>query len=208
MATKITDTEMASDQTRHTARAWPVPDEPTLWSVTWLPGRALTRDQAVTAMTIAEFAITHRGALGDVLSPAWSHLAAWADKIGITPERALALASASPEDHAADGAAVSAPDFSRGLEELAGLINFQVGAWHDFGYEVPPAPECKPVPPLGERSAEAIKAGHEAVKAIDDLTRQLYGLREQLVGELRQDEDLRAERVDAMLARLRQERQS
>jgi hypothetical protein len=101
---------------------------------------------------------------------------------------------------------VTAPGFPHGIEELAGLINFRVGAWHDFGYEMPPTPECKPVPPLGERSAAAIKAGHEAVEAIDELARQLYRLREQLVGELRQDEDLRADRVDAMLARLRQER--
>jgi hypothetical protein len=105
------------------------------------------------------------------------------------------------------GTKISDTDFSHGLEELAGLINFRVGAWHDFGYEVPPAPECKPVPPLGERSAEAIKAGHEAIKSIDELTRQLYRLREQLTGELRQDEDVRADRVDAMLARRRQERQ-
>jgi hypothetical protein len=103
---------------------------------------------------------------------------------------------------------LSAPDFSHGIEELAGLIDFQVGAWHDFGYETPPTPECKPVPPPGERSAQAIKAGHEAIEAIDELTRQLYALREQLVGELRQDSDVRADRVDAMLARLRQERQS
>ena len=43
MATRITDTGMTSDQTRHTATAWPVPGEPTGWSVTWLPGRNLTR---------------------------------------------------------------------------------------------------------------------------------------------------------------------
>lgn len=95
---------------------------------------------------------------------------------------------------------MSAADLSSGLGELADLINFQVSAWQDFGYEVPPMPDCKPVPPLGERSAAAITAGHEAVKAVDKLTRQLYRLREQLVGELRQDEDLRAARVDAMLA--------
>jgi len=98
---------------------------------------------------------------------------------------------------------VTAPDFSHGINELADLINFQVGAWHDFGYEVPPTPDCKPVPPLGERSAEAIRAGHEAIEAIDQLTRQLYMLREQLVGELRRDEDIRADRVDALLAELR-----
>jgi hypothetical protein len=102
---------------------------------------------------------------------------------------------------------VSADDFSHGIEELAGLINFRVGAWYDFGYEMPPAPGCKPIPPLGERSAEAIKAGHEAIEAIDELTRQLYALRTQLAGELRQDEDVRAARVDELLERCRQLRQ-
>ena len=102
---------------------------------------------------------------------------------------------------------MNATDFSHGIAELADLIDFHVGAWKDFGYEVPPAPECKPVPPLGERSAQAVRAGHEAIGAIDELTRQLCRLREQLVGELRQDEDLRAARVDAMLARRRHEPQ-
>ena len=82
-------------------------------------------------------------------------------------------------------------DLSHGLEELAGLISFKVGAWHDFGYETPPAPGCQPIPPLGERSAAAIQSGHEAVKTIDTLIRQLHDLRAQLVGELRQDEDIR-----------------
>lgn len=100
---------------------------------------------------------------------------------------------------------MTAPDYSRGIAELADLINGLVGAWHDYGYEIPPMPDCKAIPALGERSAAAITAGHEAVKAIDELTRQLYALRDQLVGELRRDEDLRAARVDAMLARRRQE---
>ena len=89
----ITRSDMTSDTTRHTARAWPVPDEPTLWSVTWLPGRALTRNQAITAMTIAEFVISRADQLANMLSPAWNHLANWADELGITPERALMLAS-------------------------------------------------------------------------------------------------------------------
>ena len=90
-------------------------------------------------------------------------------------------------------------DLSYGLEEQASLICFYVGAWHDFGYENPPAPGCKTVPPLGERSAEAVKAAHAAVKEIDKLTHQLHRLREQLVTELRQDEDAAAARVDALL---------
>jgi hypothetical protein len=99
--------------------------------------------------------------------------------------------------------AAAAPDLSYGLAELAELISFRVGAWHDFGYETPPAPHCKPVPPLGERSAEAIKAGHAAIEAIDELTRQLWALRSQLVDELRADDDARAVRVDALLASYR-----
>ncbi|MCW2934863.1 MAG: hypothetical protein JWM19_5825 [Actinomycetia bacterium] len=81
-----------------------------------------------------------------------------------------------------------------GLEELARLIHFRVGAWQDFGYEDPPAPDCKAVPPLGERSAEAIKSGHEAIGDIDQLIRQLYDVRSRLVSQLRRDEDIRMAR--------------
>jgi hypothetical protein len=91
---------------------------------------------------------------------------------------------------------VSGPDLSHGLEELAGLISFRVGAWHDFGYETPPAPDCKMIPPLGERSTEAITSGHAAIEAIDELTRQLHALRAQLVGELGQDADIRSEHAE------------
>ena len=87
-----------------------------------------------------------------------------------------------------------------GLEELAGLIYFRVGAWQDFGYANPPAPHCAAIPPLGERSAHAIEAGHKAVKDIDELIARLHQLRARLVAELRRDEDIRAARVDAMLA--------
>ncbi len=91
-------------------------------------------------------------------------------------------------------------DAAAGLEEMASLINFRVGAWQDFGYAKPPTPDCKPVPPLGERSAKAIEAGHEAIKDIDKLIAQLHRVRARLVDELRQDADIRAARVDAMLA--------
>ena len=91
-------------------------------------------------------------------------------------------------------------DAALGLEELAGLINFRVGAWQDFGYAKPPTPDCATIPPLGERSAKAIEAGCEAIKDIDQLIAQLHQVRAQLVSELRQDEDIRAVRVDALLA--------
>lgn len=81
-------------------------------------------------------------------------------------------------------------DLSYGIEELAGLISWYVGVWHDLGYEKPPTPECKSIPPLGERDARAIKGAHDAIGEIDKLTRQLVALRAQLVSELRQDEDI------------------
>jgi hypothetical protein len=100
MSIRITDTQMTSDQTRHTATAWPVPDEPTLWSVTWLPGRALTRNQAITAMTIAEMVVERADILADSSSKLWWHMDAWAEELGITGPNAVAEASLSPEDHA------------------------------------------------------------------------------------------------------------
>jgi hypothetical protein len=80
------------------------------------------------------------------------------------------------------------------IEEMAGLISFHVGAWQDFGYQNPPAPDSALIPPLGKRSANAIKAGHDAVKDIDRLIARLHQIRAQLVTELRQDEDIRMAR--------------
>jgi hypothetical protein len=92
---------------------------------------------------------------------------------------------------------MTAPDPSAGLVELAGLINWHVGVWADLGYENPPTPGCHRIPPLGDRPAEAIKGGHDAVEDIDRMMRQLHGLRARLVSEMRQDEDLRLARLDA-----------
>lgn len=99
-------------------------------------------------------------------------------------------------------------DLAAGLADLADLINVRVGAWQDFGYETPPAAECATIPPLGERSANAITNGHLAVKDIDRLIAQLHALRGQLVSELRRDEDLRAVRVDAKIAEWKTEREA
>jgi hypothetical protein len=93
MSTKITETEMSSDATPHTATAWPVPGEPTLWSVTWLPGRALTRDQAITAMTIAETVAAHADTQNSAVR--WRlHLGSWAAELGLSADEAVKMASA------------------------------------------------------------------------------------------------------------------
>jgi hypothetical protein len=101
VTTAITDTEMSSDATPHTATARPVvPGEPTRWSVTWLPGRALTRDQAITAMTIAE--IVADRAHAQTGTEAWRpHLTAWAAELGLTPDEATELLGKSDAARAA-----------------------------------------------------------------------------------------------------------
>jgi hypothetical protein len=48
--------------------------------------------------------------------------------------------------------------------------------------------------------ASQIRAGHIGVAAIDDMTAVLHKVRQQLVTELRADEDERARRVDQMIS--------
>ena len=52
MTLTINDTTMASDQTAHTARQ--APGSQHLWEVSWLPGKVLDRNTAITAMTLAD----------------------------------------------------------------------------------------------------------------------------------------------------------
>lgn len=88
------------------------------------------------------------------------------------------------------------------LLDDAGLLGVRVGAWNHFGYAAPADGQAA-IPPLGERSADAVRAGHGAIEVIDEITRDLYRLRDQLIIELRTDEDVRGRRVDAMLAEAR-----
>ena len=57
-------------------------------------------------------------------------------------------------------------DAAAGLEELAGLINFRVGAWQDFGYAEPPAPECGAIPPLGHGTKEECREAAELLAEV------------------------------------------
>jgi hypothetical protein len=92
MIDKIPGSVMTSDTTIHTARAWPVPGEVTTWSVTWLPGRALTEQQAMVAMAIAEEVARHAGRLAD--NGDWQlGIDVWAAELGITGPIAIAQAS-------------------------------------------------------------------------------------------------------------------
>lgn len=54
MSIQITDDLMESNQTEHRAVRVSAPCQPQQWRVSWLPGRLLGRNEAVTAMTVAE----------------------------------------------------------------------------------------------------------------------------------------------------------
>jgi hypothetical protein len=105
MTIKISDTEMTSDITRHTAT-----DTEDGWAVTWLPGRTLTQNEAITAMTVAEMVIERAHILADPSSKLWWHMDGWADELGISGPNAVAEASLSPDDRKSLDAAEAAGD--------------------------------------------------------------------------------------------------
>ncbi|MBB5911594.1 hypothetical protein BJY24_000461 [Nocardia transvalensis] len=79
---------MTSDMTRHIARC--VGGD--RWVVSWLPGRTLSGQQAVTAMTIAS-TVTHR----DTTEAEWAMLDNMALELGLTAREAVYMVAS--EDH-------------------------------------------------------------------------------------------------------------
>ena len=72
---------MTSDTTRHSTR----PDGDG-WAATWLPGRVLTHNQAITAMLLAE---TAAGGIGDHTDKRWLFIESWANELSITGADAI-----------------------------------------------------------------------------------------------------------------------
>jgi hypothetical protein len=96
MSTRINETEMTSTVTDHTAQ-----HIGTGWVVTWLPGRMLTANQAVTAMTIAETVAAH-GTPELRSSRWWGHVESWAEELGLNGPYAASQAVRTPESFRAD----------------------------------------------------------------------------------------------------------
>lgn len=99
MTLTITGRVIRSPYTRHTATAQPVPGQPAQWTVTWLPGRTLTRDQAVAAMALADAL----GAIPADCDPEvydekfWEHADSLADALGLTgPDAAVRVTDPEP----------------------------------------------------------------------------------------------------------------
>ena len=101
MTLTINDTTMSSDQTSHTARQEPSQRG---WQVSWLPGRTLDRNSAITAMILADTTADGRVREGHRL---WPHIQGWAAELGLTGPDAVAAVSQPPGDpsreHESDG---------------------------------------------------------------------------------------------------------
>ena len=101
MTLTINDTTMTSDQTPHTARHAPNQNG---WQVSWLPGRTLDRNRAITAMILADTAADEQVREGHQL---WPHIQGWAAELGLTGPHAVAAISQAPCDpsheHEPDG---------------------------------------------------------------------------------------------------------
>jgi hypothetical protein len=83
----INDATMTSDQSAHTARLAPGQQ---LWEVSWLPGRALDRNSAITAMTLAD--LTSERDLNE-RHQLWPFIQGWAAELGLTESDAVNRAS-------------------------------------------------------------------------------------------------------------------
>ena len=95
MALTIDDNIMTSDQSVHTARQ--VPGQRHGWEVSWLPGRTVDRDTAITAMILADIAAT-----GDIHPDhrLWPAVQSWSAEVGLTGHDAITRAAQPPPEAA------------------------------------------------------------------------------------------------------------
>jgi hypothetical protein len=91
MALTISDDGISSDRSRHTARL--APGSGQLWEVSWLPGRHMDRNSAITAMVLAD--VTAYGAV-NAGHRLWIHVESWAAELGLTAPDVLTQVSSPP----------------------------------------------------------------------------------------------------------------
>jgi hypothetical protein len=93
----ILDDSMSSDRTPHTARRTPA--DWRTWEVSWLSGRSVDRNSAITAMALADLAASDDVHAGHRL---WPHVSAWAAELELTPSEALTQLANAPQWAVAD----------------------------------------------------------------------------------------------------------
>lgn len=91
MALTINERDMTSDRTPHAARL--APGQEHQWEVSWLPGRRVTRNEAITAMLLAETCGPAEAAQRDRMRP---FIQGWAAELGVTAGQAVTRIAALP----------------------------------------------------------------------------------------------------------------
>ena len=91
MALNINDRFMTSDRTPHAARL--APGEEHHWEVSWLPGRRVTRNDAITAMVLAETCSPAGTRERNRMQP---FIEGWAAELGLTADQAVTRIAAMP----------------------------------------------------------------------------------------------------------------
>ena len=83
-------------------------------------------------------------------------------------------------------------DLATPLDDELGLMNVHLAVWMARDDS--------------KADVSVVRAGNQVLDSIDVMLRQLHELRARMVAERREDEDIRAARVDAMLATWQAER--
>ena len=98
MATSITNLKITSDETEHTATC--VDTHLETWTLSWLPGRMITRNQAITGMTLAEAVakIHADGASIDHTHRMWPFIENWASALDLSAPAAVVRTLESPRE--------------------------------------------------------------------------------------------------------------
>jgi hypothetical protein len=91
MTMTILDDCMSSDRTPHTARL--APGDRHTWEVSWLPGRHMDRNSAITAMVLADLVASDDMKAGHRL---WPHVEGWAAELALTTPEALTRIAGQP----------------------------------------------------------------------------------------------------------------
>jgi hypothetical protein len=104
MTLSILDETISSDRSPHTARL--APDDSRAWEVSWMPGRHMDRNSAITAMVLADLS-----GHGDMRAGHrhWPHIESWAAELALTAPQALAKIASKP--------AWADADYSPGLDD-------------------------------------------------------------------------------------------
>ena len=92
MALRISGDSITSDRSAHTARL--ASGARHLWEVSWLPGRHLDRNKAITAMTVADTTVDGKAFL---VREQWQHVQDWATELSLSSDQVAFRVAEPPQ---------------------------------------------------------------------------------------------------------------